>query len=29
MRWAILIAAFFVFGALGLSRPSEFLYWQF
>lgn len=28
-RWAILIAAFFVFGALGLSRPSEFLYWQF
>jgi D-alanyl-lipoteichoic acid acyltransferase DltB (MBOAT superfamily) len=29
MRWAVLIAAFFVFGALGLSRPSEFLYWQF
>lgn len=28
-RCAILIAAFFVFGALGLSRPSEFLYWQF
>jgi D-alanyl-lipoteichoic acid acyltransferase DltB (MBOAT superfamily) len=28
-RWAVLIAAFFVFGALGLSRPSEFLYWQF
>ena len=28
-RWAFLIAAFFVFGALGLSRPSEFLYWQF
>lgn len=28
-RWAILIGAFFVFGALGLSRPSEFLYWQF
>ena len=27
--WAFLIAAFFVFGALGLSRPSEFLYWQF
>jgi hypothetical protein len=27
--WAILIGAFFVFGALGLSRPSEFLYWQF
>ncbi|MFC5552230.1 MBOAT family O-acyltransferase [Massilia aerilata] len=27
--WAILISAFFVFGALGLSRPSEFLYWQF
>jgi alginate O-acetyltransferase complex protein AlgI len=29
LRWAVLIAAFFVFGALGLSRPSEFLYWQF
>jgi alginate O-acetyltransferase complex protein AlgI len=28
-RWAVLVAAFFVFGALGLSRPSEFLYWQF
>jgi alginate O-acetyltransferase complex protein AlgI len=28
-RWAVLIAAFFVLGALGLSRPSEFLYWQF
>lgn len=28
-RWAVLSAAFFVFGALGLSRPSEFLYWQF
>jgi D-alanyl-lipoteichoic acid acyltransferase DltB (MBOAT superfamily) len=28
-RWAILIGMFFVFGALGLSRPSEFLYWQF
>lgn len=27
--WAFLIGAFFVFGALGLSRPSEFLYWQF
>jgi hypothetical protein len=27
--WAILISVFFVFGALGLSRPSEFLYWQF
>jgi hypothetical protein len=29
VRWAILIGMFFVFGALGLSRPSEFLYWQF
>ena len=29
VRWAVLIAALFVFGALGLSRPSEFLYWQF
>lgn len=28
-RWALLIATFFIFGALGLSRPSEFLYWQF
>jgi alginate O-acetyltransferase complex protein AlgI len=28
-RWAVLIAVLFVFGALGLSRPSEFLYWQF
>jgi D-alanyl-lipoteichoic acid acyltransferase DltB (MBOAT superfamily) len=28
-RWAVLSAALFVFGALGLSRPSEFLYWQF
>jgi D-alanyl-lipoteichoic acid acyltransferase DltB (MBOAT superfamily) len=27
--WAVLIGAFFVCGALGLSRPSEFLYWQF
>jgi alginate O-acetyltransferase complex protein AlgI len=28
-RWAVLSALLFVFGALGLSRPSEFLYWQF
>jgi hypothetical protein len=28
-RWAMLIAAFLIFGILGLSRPSEFLYWQF
>lgn len=28
-RWACLIATLFVVGALGLSRPSEFLYWQF
>lgn len=28
-RWAFVIAVFFIFGALGLSRPSEFLYWQF
>lgn len=28
-RWAFVMAALFIFGALGLSRPSEFLYWQF
>ncbi|VXC21838.1 MBOAT family protein [Massilia sp. 9I] len=28
-RWAFIIAALFIFGTLGLSRPSEFLYWQF
>jgi D-alanyl-lipoteichoic acid acyltransferase DltB (MBOAT superfamily) len=27
--WAVLIALFFLCGTLGLSRPSEFLYWQF
>jgi alginate O-acetyltransferase complex protein AlgI len=27
--WAGAVAAFFVFGALGLNRISEFLYWQF
>ncbi|RLM49113.1 hypothetical protein DVK02_18065, partial [Halobellus sp. Atlit-31R] len=28
-RWAFVMAALFIFGTLGLSRPSEFLYWQF
>ena len=28
-RWAFACAVFFVIGALGLNRPSEFLYWQF
>lgn len=27
--WALLVAALFVLGVIGLSRPSEFLYWQF
>ncbi|MDT9000884.1 MBOAT family O-acyltransferase [Paucibacter sp. APW11] len=29
LPWALLIAAFFVLGAFGLNRVSEFLYWQF
>lgn len=28
-QWALAMAAVFVFAALSLSRPSEFLYWQF
>ncbi len=28
-RWAFCIALIFLIGVLGLSRPSEFLYWQF
>jgi alginate O-acetyltransferase complex protein AlgI len=28
-RWAFCIALIFLFGVLGLNRPSEFLYWQF
>lgn len=28
-RWALFIATLFVLGVIGLSRPSEFLYWQF
>lgn len=27
--WALFVAALFVLGVIGLSRPSEFLYWQF
>ncbi|MDB4542975.1 MBOAT family protein [bacterium] len=27
--WALLVAALFVLGVIGLSQPSEFLYWQF
>lgn len=29
VRWAIALAFLFVLGTIGLSRPSEFLYWQF
>lgn len=28
-QWALAMAALFVIASLGLSRPSEFLYWQF